>query len=354
MPNYKGKKPGTRRVVLWHAGKRREWVVRGSKADGDRFEAKKRLEQRVEQGPSERRVAVTFYELSTEYRVHAEQHLKKSTWTSRKYQLANLIEHFGETPLPALTVGMVDAYKLARVRAKTMPSTVNNELRVLRAVLNWGKDMGHEVPLLKWKRLPVRGDPRARAFTLDELERLWAATRKKAPHILPMLIFLVNTGCRKGEAIAAEWSWVDEDLSMLRIPSNEHWQPKNGKPREVPISDALRAVLSGPPLHKRWLFPSRLKRQFNRFPKEMWGRIVETAGLSGGPHQLRHTFASHFLQAVPDLKLLAELLGHSHTRMTEIYAHLLPGRLDRARNAVNLAPQTVAVTVGRLKKKIAE
>jgi hypothetical protein len=41
-----------------------------------------------------------------------------------------------------------------------------------------------------------------------------------------------------------------------------------------------------------------------------------------------------------------QVLGHSHQRVTELYAHLLPGHLDRARNAVNLGPtlQTVAMS----------
>jgi integrase len=59
--------------------------------------------------------------------------------------------------------------------------------------------------------------------------------------------------------------------------------------------------------------------------------------LRGGPHTCRHTYASHFLQAVPDLHQLAGILGHSQTRVTELYTHLLPGHLDRARNAVNLS-----------------
>jgi len=47
------------------------------------------------------------------------------------------------------------------------------------------------------------------------------------------------------------------------------------------------------------------------------------------------------------LFLLAHVLGHSHQRVTELYAHLLPDHLARARNAVNLGPalQTVAATV---------
>jgi hypothetical protein len=52
---------------------------------------------------------------------------------------------------------------------------------------------------------------------------------------------------------------------------------------------------------------------------------------------------------VPDLFLLAQVLGHSHQRVTELYTHLLPGHLARARNAVNLGPalQTVAATVAK-------
>jgi len=57
---------------------------------------------------------------------------------------------------------------------------------------------------------------------------------------------------------------------------------------------------------------------------------------------------------------LAQVLGHSDQRVTELYAHLLPGHLARARNAVNLGPslQTVAATVAaetetaKLPKKI--
>ena len=347
MPNYKGKRPGTRRIVLWTKGARREWVVQGTKADGDRFEAQRRLELRVEAGPAERRVAATFFELCEEYAVHAEAHLKASTWRVRTYQIDALTTHVGAVRVTEFGPGNVEAFKLARLRDKVMASSVNNELRVLKTVLGWGRDMGHQIPLFNWKRLPERGNPRARAFTAPELERLWASCRSEAPTLLPLLLFLVNTGCRKGEGIAAEWSWIDFDAAMIRIPSNAAWQPKNGKPREVPMSDSVRAILTGKRKDKRWVFPSFFGGALTEFPKDLWRRVTKHAKLTGGPHQLRHTFASHFLQQVPDLFLLAQVLGHSHHRVTELYAHLLPGHLDRARNAVNLAFQTVAATVVR-------
>ncbi len=350
MPNYKGKRPGTRRIVIWWKGKPREWVLTGTKAQGDDLEARKRLELRVESGPSERRVAGTFFELCEEYAVHAEKHLKASTWKVRVFQIDALTTYLGSVRVPELSPGKIDAYKTARLKDKLLASSINNELRVLRTVLNWAKEFGHDVPALKWRRLPERGSSRVRAFTTEELERVFEACRAKAPTLLPMLVFLLNTGCRQGEAVAAEWSWVDFDQEMIRIPSNAHWQPKNGKPREVPMSDALRAVLATLPKTKPWVFPTIYGKQFQSFPKELWQRIVKEAKLTGGAHQLRHTFASHFLAATRDLFLLAQVLGHSHQRVTELYAHLLPGHLDRARNAVNLAP-TMAPAVGHRRPK---
>jgi hypothetical protein len=57
----------------------------------------------------------------------------------------------------------------------------------------------------------------------------------------------------------------------------------------------------------------------------------------GGPHKARHTFASHFLRARPDLFLLGRVLGRSHSRVTELYGHLLPDHLAEARNVEDVA-----------------
>jgi integrase len=354
MPNYPGKLPGRRRITIYWKGKQREWVIEGTKRQGDEFEARKRLELQVKDGPIERRVAVSFLALSLEYAVFAKQHLKKSTWQSRKFQIDALTTHMGDVPVSELSKPHVEAFKLKRLEDELKASSINNELRVFGTLLRWGREMGHTIPEFRWSRLPERGKPRVKAFTSLEIERIWTACRAKAPSLLPILVFLLNTGCRKGEALAAEWDWMDFDAGMIRIPSNEHWQPKNGLPREVPMSDAVRALLSGikarPKRDKRYVFEHRFGGPLAQFPKELWGYVMKEARLSGGPHQLRHTFASHFLAATKDIKLLAEVLGHSQTRVTELYAHLLPGHLERARNAVNIAPTLVEALAGGSRK----
>jgi integrase len=235
-----------------------------------------------------------------------------------------------------MSIADIERLKDARMKEGVSNRHINGDLTVLRAVLSYAESRGVILPQLKWKRLPVRSG-RVHAWSRDEVERLYATA---APSFLPVLVFLLNTGCRKGEAIAAEWSWIDFDAGLIRIPVNEWWSPKSGRPREVPMSDAVRTVLSDPRKHERWVFPSAWGRRHNRFPHEAFWAARDAAGLKGGAHTTRHTFASMFLAATKgDIGKLAEILGHSHTRTTEIYAHMVPGRLAEFRNAVNLAPK---------------
>ena len=61
---------------------------------------------------------------------------------------------------------------------------------------------------------------------------------------------------------------------------------------------------------------------------------VRDAGIEEGFHfhDLRHTFASHFLKRTGDLKALQEILGHEHITTTMRYVHFLPGHLKDAMN----------------------
>jgi integrase len=350
MPVYRKKGRGREawRVKVWAQGKGHERLVHGTKAEAEAFEARWRVELERGAPASSPRTAPTFSAFcQTQYGPHAALHLKASTWKVRRYQLATLAAHFGAMKLSAITTAEIERYKAARRAAGVRPITVNNELAVLQAVLTFAADV--KVPLgeVKMKALPVVGRGRVTFWTEEQIAALFAAVEEVSPELLPIVVFLVNTGCRKGEALAAEHTWIDLRAGLIRIPVNEEWQPKDNEPREIPISDALRPWLEralrgrGP-----WLFPSSARSpegrplctRFACWPKKQFDRARIAAGLKGGPHTLRHTFASHFLKAVPDLFLLAKVLGHSYERTTKLYAHLLPDHLARARNAVSIGP----------------
>lgn len=351
MGVYRGRRPGTWRVTLCRQGQQREEVVRGTKRQAAAREAELRL--RAPTGAT-LRAGMTLRQLCAgPYADHAETHLEPSTWRTRSYQLAAVCARLGDVPLDALSLAHVERYQAERMRDKPrrgLPgvermgrATVNAETRALVTVLRWAQSVGLRCSVPHVRRLK-EATPHVRAFSAEELQRLFTSTRRECPHLLPMFVAMVNTGIREGEAIRAEWSWIDHRRSLLCIPVLPDWQPKNGKPREVPFGDAARAAM-GTPRDSGPLFPRLDGGHYTTFPKDLWWRAARAVGLRGGAHQLRHTFASWFLSGEPDLQLLADLMGHSSTRTTLLYAHMLPSHRERARGAVDIAP-TLQVMAG--------
>jgi len=337
MPNYKGPRPGTRRVVIWHKGKRRSWRLTGTKADGDRFEALQRLKLEANDHPT--RSAPGFSWLCVQkYRPFAEANFARTTWRARSNILVSLQLFFREKRLTDFTSADTEAYKAhRREESKLGAVSMNTELRALQRVLRWAEKQGYPVtvPPIQFLKEP-RG--RVRLWTPAQVDAIMQVARERSPEVLRLIVFLVNTGCRKGEALAAEWSWVDFASRLIRIPANEAWRPKNGRAREVPMSDACREILAMPRQSEQWVFPNQYGDRWALFPDAIFKEIQTEAGVSGGAHTLRHCFASFFLQAKPDLPLLARILGHSHQRVTELYAHMMPDHLATAINVVNIGP----------------
>jgi integrase len=371
------------RVRLRHEGRQYEWIVRTSRVDADALEARKRLELEAADPATLCRSVPTFYEFCTRhYRPHAELHLRASSWYAQSFMLATLLEHLGHRKLTEIRAEHVDTYTRLRRREGLSAVSVNNELRVLRRVRNFARE--RKVPVSDFRvEMLSEGERRPKSWTSDELGRLLAACVKAdegraatareeaarrratrhaarygtvpldAPAILPLVVFLANTGCRKGEALALTWESVDLQLGEIRIWPSDEWRPKNGKPREIPISDSLRPWLSVDEKDRRsakWVFPNEKGERYATFPKRLFREVVNAAKLSGGPHRLRHTFASLFLGTVPDLGLLAAILGHSDQAVTRLYTHMLPDRLAKARNVVSVAPPVGPAIVAAKRK----
>lgn len=337
MGVYRKDKAGKKwRVVIYLGeGKREDWIIDGTKKDAEAFEARKRTELEVGVS-SDLRTAPTFSTyFADHYRPYAEARLKKRTWTNRQYTLATLSEHLGNLRLTELRTPVLEKYQNDRLKQGIRPTTINAEMKTLRAVCTHARANGVPCVEVTVKDLPERGKKKLHAWTDEQVAALLAAVQEHSPHIFGLVLFLLNTGCRKGEALALKWEGVDLRRRLIRIEPSEEWQPKDGEAREIPISDQLHRYLTALPRTAEYVFPSDTGERYAFWPQLAFDRARKAAGLKGGPHVTRHTYATHFLAKVPDLYLLARVLGHGDVAVTKLYAKLLPDHLERARNAVD-------------------
>lgn len=145
---------------------------------------------------------------------------------------------------------------------------------------------------------------------------------------LALLELLYGSGLRVSEALGLDFSHVDLDLQLVRVLG------KGRKERLVPLTgpaaSGLRRYLEqrgafGPEPKEQAIFLGKrggrlTRRQADRIVKAMARLSGVPAGIS--PHTLRHSFASHMLQAGADLRSVQELLGHSRISTTQRYTHL--------------------------------
>ncbi|GEM_PF-1997304 len=338
-------RPGYWNGEIWHQGRRKKISFKGSAADAKLYEAQKRVEIR-QTGIIDRKTSPSFASFCVEvYKPYAKAHLRRDTWNKvRRYQVEHLVLFFRDVRLLDVEP-LIERYKMER-RKHVAKVTVNSELTVFSAILTYADKL--KVPCAKptITYFPIRPKKgKVRFWSLDELQRLYETCMRMAPALFPLVFFLGQTGARKSEALHLPWDRVDFERRIIKIWSqvgddddddDDNYEVKSIE-REVPLSDALSEILTE---HKQrghsreWVFPSRNGTPFASFPKGPFNRILKAAGLTGGPHKIRHTYASNFLAAKPDLYLLGRLLGHTHERVTAIYAHLVPGYLAEARNVL--------------------
>ena len=210
----------------------------------------------------------------------------------------------------------------------TSEKTCNRRLASLSRMLTWAEQRGwiERRPFIE--RFKETGG-RLRWQT-DEEEAEMVRLLEAAGHsrFAQLVVFLAETGMRRGEALALTWDNVDFDQGWIRL-----WETKGGKARSIPMTVKSHSILStidswgtfydGPFLTVK---PSSFTDAWNAAKKKM--------GLAGDagfiPHCLRHGFATRLVQAGVSIVTVKELLGHAKLETTLIYAHLAPANLADA------------------------
>ncbi|MDR1125153.1 MAG: tyrosine recombinase XerC [Deltaproteobacteria bacterium] len=152
---------------------------------------------------------------------------------------------------------------------------------------------------------------------------------------LALAELLYGSGLRISEALGLNTGHLDLEGGVIRVLG------KGSKQRLAPLSDSSREAL------RHWLDKRALVLEAagvrenalfigsrgGRLDRRQAGRIIESlcrrAGLpqTVSPHALRHSFATHLLEAGADLRSVQELLGHARLSTTQRYTHLNMAKL---------------------------
>lgn len=271
---------------------------------------------------------------------------RASPHTLRAYrrEAARLVAHCRARGLDpaALTPKQLRAFLAGLARAGLAKSSQRRALAALRAFYDFlrerGLARGNPARAL---RGPRGGRKLPFVLTRGEVERLLAVefgddfrgTRDRA-----LLETLYSTGCRVAELVGLRLA--DLDLPGGRVLLR-------GKGRKERLGwlgpPARRALAAHLPLRAAKLQAARRRRTelflgrnltplTDRRVRQILRAVALRAGLARipSPHVLRHSFATHLLDAGADLRAVQELLGHARLVTTQIYTHLSLERLRRA------------------------
>lgn len=181
--------------------------------------------------------------------------------------LANVATH-------RLSAQMVAAYRDERLKSVT-GETVRRELTVLRHCI--------EISRKEWGA-PFAGNP-VRQITLPspskvrgqrlpegaEASLMAALTKTRAWYLRPLIMLALETGMRRGELLALEWSAIDMKARIARLATS-----KNGHGRSVPLTTKAIEIISGISVRDSRVFPVKASAV-----RLSWERLRRRAGLEG-------------------------------------------------------------------------
>lgn len=362
-----GPRPGSTRTVTFHG------TISEARAERHRLRAAGR--QVIDTADQ------TLHQLAVDYLRAKAPHLAPSTIARRasSYRLY-VAPHLGALELHRVTRERLELWLADLLAAGVSADACKRALEVVRVALaagvEWGRLRANPARGLRPPKAPTCDPVAARVLTPEQLDRLFAATRR--PHLETMLRMAGEAGLRLGEIIGLRWG--DVDLAGRRVtvaravwqesgrngaPPTKHIKPPKGRrARKVAISRALAARLAD--WYERsvirdgrdatgWVWPGRDGGPMDdSTPGQALARVMRRAGLvddDGRPlvtfHGLRHTAASIMLAHGVPLIVVSRQLGHADPNVTaRVYAHLLSdAQLDLAAGAFDRAADTVAETV---------
>ena len=145
---------------------------------------------------------------------------------------------------------------------------------------------------------------------------------------------LYSSGLRLQELINLKRKDINFDRKIINVQKG-----KGNKDRITLLSDALKLDLlkyySSTQFRTEYVLEGRNGKYTKKSVQKVLGNAGRKVGVRVHPHMLRHSFATHLLEAGTDVRYIQKLLGHSDISTTEIYTHVATKELSKIKSPLD-------------------
>lgn len=288
-----------------------------------------------------------------------------------QYMKRHIIPHLGELRVGGIKKGDVTEFENKLLQTGYALQSIHNILFFLVTLMNYASDELHWIERNQIKNYKPKKLEKSLApsyWTKDEVEHFLSHEDVKRNYYYDLYVFLLNTGCRIGEAgglrvqdvdftkdrlyigwTIAKNNYASEEFKGIYFSYNRQ---KGANDRFIPMNQTVLAIMLKLTANKKnsdFVFTNQPKevrdivfRDGNNRATILSAAIINTLHFSEsrfkslqlrieidsdrllGAHGLRHTFASHYVMNGGSLYVLWKLMGDSSIQITEVYAHLAP------------------------------
>jgi len=284
--------------------------------------------------------------------------VRAKSGTFAEYALNHLTRHLGKQMAVEITEKTVKDFQTARLKEKSAPKTINEEVGfLLRLLGEQGDSIRVKLKRQKALKLAVRTDV-GKAYGAEEKGLLYdEAKKRRSKAIYPALVLVLNCGLRDKELRELQWGRMHLPEAYLVVGESK---TDAGSGRTIPLNSLALEVLK---TYSAWYLEKfkHLKAEWFVFPagkpqptdptkpctsfKTVWRKIREAAGVKGRWHDNRHTFITGLAESgEASDQTIMDIAGHVSKRMLKHYSHI---RMEAKRRAVaSLIPDDKTKTEG--------
>lgn len=256
----------------------------------------------------------------------------KSTIKTYLSEFAQLLILLKQHPVNELTTKKINAYFLYCI--KKLKHSENQVYSRMNAIKSYFKLVLQREEVFDAVIKPKATKSLPKVLSKEEVKKLFETTNN-LKHLL-VLQMAYGMGLRVSELIALKYSNIDFDRRQVHIVA-----AKGKKDRYVNLPRTLIPLLHDYLMcyqPKEYLFEGHLGNQYTtRSAQMVFKKAMEKAKItkSVGIHGLRHSYATHLLEAGTDMVFIQKLLGHSTIKTTEIYAKISNQLISRVESPLD-------------------